>query len=99
LDDEYALAGVRDPKILLTTSHDCSQRLIQFSKELKFLFPGAVRINRGKTKLKELVEMARAETCTDVVIVHEHGGIPGKRYMNLACDARSIGRHSFLWFF
>ena len=80
MDDEYALAGVRDPKILLTTSHDCSQRLIQFSKELKFLFPGAVRINRGKTKLKELVEMARAETCTDVVIVHEHGGIPGKQY-------------------
>ena len=31
-DDEYALAGVKDPKILLTTSRDPSSRLAQFAK-------------------------------------------------------------------
>lgn len=76
LDDEYAIAGVKDPKILVTTSHGCTQRLIQFSKEIKLVFPGAIRVNRGKTKLKEIVEIGRAKGFTDIVIVHEHGGTP-----------------------
>lgn len=33
-DDEYARAGVFDPKILITTSRDPSSRLQQFSKVL-----------------------------------------------------------------
>ena len=32
MDDEYAQAGVSDPKILVTTSRDPSSRLAQFSK-------------------------------------------------------------------
>lgn len=32
IDDEYARAGERDPKILLTTSRDPSSRLTQFVK-------------------------------------------------------------------
>lgn len=28
VDDEYALAGYEDPRLLLTTSHDPSQRLL-----------------------------------------------------------------------
>lgn len=32
MDDEYARAGVFDPKILITTSRDPSSRLQQFSK-------------------------------------------------------------------
>jgi U3 small nucleolar ribonucleoprotein protein IMP4 len=32
VDDEYARAGVFDPKILITTSRDPSSRLQQFSK-------------------------------------------------------------------
>ena len=31
-DDEYCWAGVEDPKIVITTSHDPSSRLKQFSK-------------------------------------------------------------------
>ena len=31
-DDEYAWAGVRDPKIMITTSHSPSSRLKQFAK-------------------------------------------------------------------
>ena len=47
IDDEYAHAGERDPKILITTSRDPSSRLTQFAKELKLVFPNAQRINRG----------------------------------------------------
>ena len=32
IDDEYAWAGVEDPKIMITTSHDPSSRLKQFAK-------------------------------------------------------------------
>ena len=32
VDDEYAFAGSRDPKILITTSRDPSSRLNQFAK-------------------------------------------------------------------
>ena len=32
MDDEYAWAGVEDPKIVVTTSHNPSTRLKQFAK-------------------------------------------------------------------
>jgi hypothetical protein len=32
IDDEYAHAGERDPKVLITTSRDPSSRLVQFAK-------------------------------------------------------------------
>ena len=32
MDDEYAWAGVEDPKVVITTSHNPSSRLKQFSK-------------------------------------------------------------------
>lgn len=32
IDDEYSKAGMRDPKILITTSRDPSSRLMQFAK-------------------------------------------------------------------
>ena len=34
-DDEYAWAGVQDPKIMITTSHSPSSRLKQFAKVRK----------------------------------------------------------------
>lgn len=47
IDDEYAHAGERDAKILITTSRDPSSRLVQFAKEVKLLLPNAQRVNRG----------------------------------------------------
>jgi len=76
IDDEYANAGVVDPKILLTTSRDPSVRLIQFVKEFRLCVPNSQRINRGNTQIRELVAAARGHDCTDVVIVHEHRGQP-----------------------
>lgn len=37
IDDEYASAGVRDPKVCITTSRDPSSRLKQFTSEVRFL--------------------------------------------------------------
>ncbi|KAK9828571.1 hypothetical protein WJX72_000814 [[Myrmecia] bisecta] len=76
IDDEYAHAGERDPKILITTSRDPSTRLTQFAKELKLLLPNAVRINRGGQVITELVETSRNHDFTDIVMVHEHRGEP-----------------------
>ncbi|KAG4143056.1 hypothetical protein ERO13_D06G165100v2 [Gossypium hirsutum] len=66
IDDEYANATVRDPKILLTTSRDPSAPLIQFVK----------RMNRGGQVISEIIESCRAHEFTEVILVHEHRGIP-----------------------
>ncbi|CAJ1347995.1 unnamed protein product [Effrenium voratum] len=76
MDDEYAYLGVKDPKVLVTTSRDPSSRLSQFLKELRMLFPGAQRMNRGGYVVKDLMQLARSHEMTDVIIVHEHRGEP-----------------------
>lgn len=76
LDDEYAFAGVRDPKICVTTSRDPSSRLKAFAKEIKLIFPNSQRVNRGNHKVPELVEVCRAHDFTDIVIVQETRGEP-----------------------
>lgn len=76
IDDEYGHAGEQDPKILITTSRDPSSRLVQFAKELKLVFPNAIRINRGGQVVSELVAACRSNEYTDLVMVHEHRGEP-----------------------
>ncbi|OMO49999.1 Anticodon-binding protein [Corchorus capsularis] len=76
IDDEYANATERNPKILLTTSRDASAPLQQFVKELKLVFPNAVRMNRGNQVISEIIESCRAHEFTDVILVHEHRGVP-----------------------
>lgn len=76
MDDEYARAGVQDPRILITTSRDPSSRLTQFVKELRLIFPNSQRLNRGNAVVKELMDAARANDFSDVIIVHEHRGEP-----------------------
>mmetsp|Transcript_20863 Transcript_20863/g.37175 ORF Transcript_20863/g.37175 Transcript_20863/m.37175 type:complete len:290 (+) Transcript_20863:140-1009(+) len=76
IDDEYQNAGVQDPLILLTTSHNPSSRLSQFAKEMKLVFPNTQRINRGGTQIKQLMEAARANEVTDVIILQENRGKP-----------------------
>lgn len=76
IDDEYARAGVIDPKILVSTSRDASSRLQQFVKELCLVIPNSQRMNRGGTVISELVETARSSNFSDIVLVHEHRGKP-----------------------
>ncbi|KAA0066046.1 hypothetical protein IC582_021700 [Cucumis melo] len=76
IDDEYANASEVDPKILITTSRDPSAPLTQFAKELKIVFPNAQRMNRGGQVISEIIETCRAHEFTDVILVHEHRGVP-----------------------
>ena len=76
VDDEYEMAKFRDPKLLITTSRDPSQRLVQFQKELKILVPNATRINRGGYVLKDLVGIGAVNDFSDLVILHETRGEP-----------------------
>jgi len=76
LDDEYALAGIEPPKILITTSRDPSSKLIQFSKELSLVFPNANRMNRGNHVIRELAGASRRHGFTDLILVHETRGRP-----------------------
>ncbi|XP_067833573.1 U3 small nucleolar ribonucleoprotein protein IMP4 isoform X3 [Heptranchias perlo] len=76
MDDEYKWAGVEDPKIMITTSRDPSSKLKQFAKEVKLVFPNAQRMNRGKHEMGALVQACKANSVTDLLIVHEHRGVP-----------------------
>jgi U3 small nucleolar ribonucleoprotein protein IMP4 len=76
VDDEYARAGIRDPKIFITTSRNPSTRLNKFAKELRLIFPNSEKVNRGNSVVKQLVTYCRASEVTDLVIVHEHRGEP-----------------------
>ncbi|RSH87913.1 snoRNA-binding rRNA-processing protein imp4 [Apiotrichum porosum] len=76
VDDEYAKVGTYDPKVVLTTSRDPSSRLLQFSKEMRLVFPNAIRLNRGNTVMKDLVQTCLSQGVTDLLLVHEHRGVP-----------------------
>ncbi|CAN6632675.1 U3 small nucleolar ribonucleoprotein protein Imp4p [Trichomonascus vanleenenianus] len=77
VDDEYsALSGIQDPKIVVTTSRDPSTKLAQFAKEVKLLFPTSIRLNRGNTILPSLVSACQSSATTDLVLLHEHRGVP-----------------------
>ena len=76
IDDEYALAKYQDPKVIITSSRDPSQRLLQFIKEVRLLIPNSKRMNRGNTVIKDLVQLCHDHSFTDLIIVHEHKGEP-----------------------
>ncbi|KAJ3959119.1 snoRNA-binding rRNA-processing protein imp4 [Colletotrichum tropicale] len=77
LDDEYSqLSGIQDPRILVSTSRDPSSRLAAFSKEIRLLLPTSVRLNRGNLILDDLVQSCKSNALTDVVLLHEHRGVP-----------------------
>mmetsp|Transcript_8116 Transcript_8116/g.30098 ORF Transcript_8116/g.30098 Transcript_8116/m.30098 type:complete len:316 (-) Transcript_8116:79-1026(-) len=76
LDDEYLNATLQDPKIMITTSHDPSDGLRRFMKEISLIFPGAHRVNRGKTNNETLIKTATELGYTDLIMVNEVRGIP-----------------------
>jgi len=76
IDNEYSRAGILDPKIMITTSRDPSTKLMQFAKEMRLVFPNSYRINRGNCVVKDLAESCRRNDITDLIVLHEHRGIP-----------------------
>lgn len=52
---------------------------------MRLVFPNSHRINRGNYVVKELAEACRANDVTDLVVLHEHRGVPGAcTYLNMA---------------
>ncbi|RLN99015.1 hypothetical protein DYB28_002353 [Aphanomyces astaci] len=76
IDDEYQNAGMFDPKIAVTTSRDPSARLKKFAQEARLIFPNAIRLNRGAHTVGDLVDSARANEFTDLLIITETRGEP-----------------------
>nr|CCC90984.1 putative U3 small nuclear ribonucleoprotein (snRNP) [Trypanosoma congolense IL3000] len=76
VDDEYAKAGVEDPRVLVTTSREPSQKLLEFAKEVRLVVPNAVRMNRGGLNIRQLMEAARRDQFSDVVVLQESKGVP-----------------------
>lgn len=76
VDDEYADAGLLEPRVCVTTSREPSSRLKQFAKEVKLLIPNASRVNRGNIRVDELMDSCRNQEFTDVVILQETRGEP-----------------------
>jgi U3 small nucleolar ribonucleoprotein protein IMP4 len=62
---------------VITTSRDPSSKLLQFAKEMRLVFPNSHRLNRGNYVVRELAEACRSNGVTDLVVVHEHRGVPG----------------------
>ena len=46
---------------------------------MRLVFPNSHRINRGNYVVKELADACRANDITDLIVLHEHRGIPGER--------------------
>lgn len=46
-------------------------------QELKLVFPGAQRMNRGRHEVEALVRACKVNCVTDLLVVHEHRGTPG----------------------
>lgn len=77
IDDEYsALSGISEPKLIVTTSRNPSVRLLQFSKEIKLMFPNSLKLNRGNYVIPDLVKSCARTAITDLILLHEHRGVP-----------------------
>lgn len=50
---------------------------------MRLVFPNSHRINRGNYVVKELAEACRANDVTDLIVLHEHRGVPGPLIFHL----------------
>lgn len=77
VDDEYAAtSGIVEPRIIVTTSRNPSVKLLQFSKEIKLMLPNSIKLNRGNYIIPELIESCNRLGINDMVVLHEHRGVP-----------------------
>ena len=63
-----------------------------FPKELRLIFPNSQRLNRGNYMLSQLVQACRANEVTDLILVHEHRGEPGRLTICNLITNLDIGR-------
>lgn len=83
IDDEYqATSGIVEPRVIITTSRSPSVKLLQFSKEVKLMFPNSIKLNRGNYIIPELVQLCQKSSINDLIILHEHRGTPTSLTIN-----------------
>ncbi|PPQ67826.1 hypothetical protein CVT26_007073 [Gymnopilus dilepis] len=82
-DPKIVITTSRDPSSKLLqfakVNESASKYLVpdlKPSKEMRLVFPNSHRINRGNYVVKELAEACRANDVTDLIVVHEHRGVP-----------------------
>lgn len=85
----WTLKSLSRPRVTLARSYCNSQRCVRAfvsvgllcytlgMQEMRLVFPNSHRINRGNYVVKELADACRANDVTDLVILHEHRGVPG----------------------
>lgn len=59
-------------------------------QEMKLMFPGAQRMNRGNHEVKNLVHACKSNNVTDLVIVHETRGQPGMGFCAVSCFVYNV---------
>jgi len=65
-------------RVLITTSHRPSRRVRSFINDLKLVIPNAIKVNRGKMGLYDVMTTALENRCNRIVIVSRWRGNPGK---------------------
>ena len=78
-------------KILVTTSHRPTQRVRSFIKDLASVLPEAIKLNRGKSSLRDLYYDAMAYGATRIVIVTVWKGNPGKMLVYQPLEPPDVG--------
>ncbi|ABW97913.1 imp4 (nucleomorph) [Hemiselmis andersenii] len=67
---------VINPKIFITTSRLPSSILIKFTKDLENIFSNSYKLCRGRKFLSNLIEICISKGGTDIILIHEHRGVP-----------------------
>lgn len=86
-DPKILITTSRDPsskllqfaKVRLVPTHLRPPYAAQFShnkQEMRLVFPNSNRLNRGNYVVRELAAACRANAITDLLILHEHRGVP-----------------------
>jgi len=62
--------------VILTSSRDASKRTRRFLRELSYVVPNSIRVNRGRTSLSEVFDKARSLNASKVILVSTIKGNP-----------------------
>ena len=73
----FSNQSVKSIKILKRKMRIMRYTVWNLLQEVKLMFPGAQRMNRGNHEIAALVQACKANNVTDLVIMHETRGQPG----------------------
>jgi ribosome production factor 1 len=72
--DEFAdhFINTKDPKILFTTSKQSTPIAFEFIEDLLRVFPNSTFRKRGRYELKEIIEYAKNQDYTNLIVINEN---------------------------